>query len=298
MFATSTNQVGDGQYGFANIAAESSTPGATSWVQTASDAAPIGKSVSHFDVYYLKGSTRGSFNVKIDGKVEKTITTANSTDEAGFEKFDVSDGPHKLEVVANGNGKVRVFGTTLEREVDPGKYGVIVDSLGVGALNFEQMQHVNSKTRVEMLQHRKYDLVIFLLGTNMFVPSLHGKWVNKVLKDFREALPEASILILSPPDIVLHGSDEHSDPRIVALAKQMHDIADKENAAFWDFRDAMGGDASIKKFVKLGLGAGDYVHLSHDGGALMGDRLVYSLFADLQKWHLANPTAGCPKPNP
>jgi hypothetical protein len=148
-----------------------------------------------------------------------------------------------------------------------------------------------------MLQHRKYDLVVFLLGTNMFVPTLHGKWVDNVLKDFRAALPETSILILSPPDIVLHGTDEHSDPRIVNLAKQMKEIAAKQNAAFWDFREAMGGDASIKKFEKLGLAAWDHVHLWKDGGAIMGDRLVYSIFKDMQGWLASHAEAGCEKPH-
>jgi hypothetical protein len=292
--ATSTNQVGDGQYGFANMAAESSTAGATAWAQTASDAAPIGKSVRHFDVYYLKGSARGSFQIKVDGKVERTIDTSATDTEAGFEKIDVDDGGHKLEAVAVGNGKVRLFGTTMEREVAPNKFGITVDGLGVGALNFEQMQHVDSKVRIQMLEHRKYDLVVFLLGTNMFAPHLHAKWVDKVLKDFRAALPNTPILILSPPDIVLHGEDEHSDPRIVNLAKQMKDIAAKQNAAFWDFREAMGGDVSIKKFQKMGLAAGDYVHLSKDGGAIMGNRIVYSLFADMQGWLAKNVDAGCP----
>ncbi len=291
--ATSTNQVGDGQYGFANMAAESSTPGATAWLQTATDASPIGKSCSRLDVYYLKGSTRGSFQIKVDGKALRTINTGATETEAGFEKIEVEDGAHKLECVALGNGKVRLFGATMERQPAEKKFGVTVDSLGVGALNFEQMQHVNSKVRVQMLEHRKYDLVVFLLGTNMFVPSLHGKWVDNVLKDFRAALPETPILILSPPDIVLHGSDEHSDPRIVNLAKQMKGIAAKQDAAFWDFRDAMGGDIAIKKFRTLGLAAPDYVHLSKEGGGIMGNRLVYSLFADMQTWLASNPDAGC-----
>lgn len=290
--ATSTNPVRDGQYGFANMAAESSTPGAVAWVKTAADSAPIGKSVSRFDLFYLKGPGRGTFDVKIDGNVVRTIDTASSDTEVGFETFDVEDGPHKLEAVVK-TPKVRVFGTAMERS----KPSVIVDSLGVGALNFEQMQHVESKVRVAMLQRRKYDLVIFLLGTNMFAPGLHAKWVDNVLKDFRAALPETPILILSPPDIVLHGTDEHSDPRIVNLGKQMKDIAAKQNAAFWDFREAMGGDVSIKKFVKLGLAAGDYVHLSHDGGTIMGDRLVYSLFTDMQDWLAKNVEAGCGNTN-
>lgn len=296
MFATSTNQTSDGLYGFANIAAESAQPGASSWVQTAADPAPIGKAVSHFDVYYLKRPAGGAFQIKIDGKVERDVGTAHETIEAGFERLDVPDASHKLECVVTGTGKVRLFGVTLEREPAEKRFGVQVDGLGVGALNFEQMQHVDSKTRVAMLQHRKYDLVVFLLGTNMFVPSLHGKWVSNVLEDFRAALPETPILLLSPPDIVLHASDEHSDPRIVALAKQMKRIAADNDAAFWDFHGAMGGDAAIKRWVKLGLGAPDFIHLTPAGGALMGNRLVFALFKDLQGWLALHPHAGCPAP--
>lgn len=292
--ATSTNPIGDGHYGFANMASESSTAGATAWVATAPETAPIGKACSHLDVYYLRGPGRGGFSIKVDGKSLRTVSTAAPETEAGFERLDVPDGPHKLECVAVGDGKVRLFGATLEREPADKRYGVLVDSLGVGALNFEQMQHVSSRVRVAMLEHRKYDLVVFLLGTNMFAPGLHAKWVHNVLEDFRAALPGTPILILSPPDLVLHAADEHSDPRIVALAKQMKDIAAKEHAAFWDFREAMGGDASIKKFQRLGLAASDYVHLSKDGGAVMGDRLAYAIFADMRGWLAERPRAGCP----
>jgi lysophospholipase L1-like esterase len=296
MFATSTNRTADGYYGFANIAAETSSPGATTWVRTASDAAPIGKTCSRFDVYYLKRPAGGSFRIKIDGKVERTVATASARFESGFEVIDLPDGPHKLECVAVGDGKVRVFGVSLERQPEPGRYGVQVDSLGVGALNFEQMQHVDSKTRIEMLAHRKYDLVAFLLGTNMFAPDLHATWVKNVLADFRAALPHTPVLILSPPDIVLQPSDQHSDPRIVRLARQMKAIAAEQGAAFWDFREAMGGDASIQTFVQRGLAATDRVHLTRAGGALMGNRLVYALFGDLQPWLRDHPAAGCPVP--
>jgi hypothetical protein len=298
MFATSTNRTADGYYGFANIAAESSTAGARTWVATATEPAPIGKSCSDVDVFYLKRPSGGSFAIKIDGHVERTVTTASPEFDAGFEAIHLDDGPHKLECVATGNGAVRLFGAALERQPEPGRYGVVVDSLGVGALNFEQMQHVNARTRVEMLAHRKYDLVIFLLGTNMFAPGLHATWVKNVLVDFRAALPETPILLLSPPDTVLDGDDAHSDPRIVALARQMKEIAADEGAAFWDFRAAMGGDASIKTFARKGLARRDYVHFTPPGGAIMGNRIVYALFTDMQPRLHDAPNAGCPLPSP
>ncbi len=294
--ATSTHRIGDGQYGFANLASESSRPGATAWVRTAPESSPIGKTVSRFDLYYLKGPRRGSFHVKLDGKLHRTIDTAATETSAGFEAIDVEDGPHKLEVIAAGNGRVRLFGAALERRPAEHRFGVTVDSLGVGALNFEQMQHVGSGVRVQMLARRKYDLVVFLLGTNMFSPAHHNEWVENTLRDYRAALPETPILILSPPDILLDVADTHSDPRIVKLARQLKDIAARQGAAFWDFRQAMGGDAAIKRFRKLGLAAPDCIHLTHSGGSVMGNRLLHALFQDLQSWLAEHPDAGCPAP--
>jgi lysophospholipase L1-like esterase len=294
MFATSTHHAPDGFYGFANIAAEASVAGATTWVRTAEESAPIGKTVSRIDVYFLKRPAGGSFRIKIDGQLIKTVSTASTAFEAGFEAIDVPDAPHLLECVAVGDGRVRLFGAVLERAPAPGAYGVVVDSLGVGALNFEQMQHVDSKTRIAMLAHRKYDLVAFLLGTNMFAPELHATWVRNVLADFRAALPNTPILIMSPPDIVLDSADLHSDPRIVRLARQMKAIAAEQGAAFWDFRDAMGGDASIQAFIRRGLASTDHVHLTPAGGAVMGNRVVVALFDGFRRWLEAHPRAGCP----
>ncbi len=297
MFATSTSRTADGYYGFANIAAETSTPGAATWVRTADATAPIGRTVSRFDVYYLKRPGGGTFKVQIDGKVARVIATASPTFDAGFEAFEVADGPHELACVANGDGRVRLFGAVLERQPAAGGYGVEVDSLGVGALNFEQMLHVDSKTRIEMLAHRKYDLVAFLLGTNMFAPDMHAAWVKTVLSDFRAALPGTPILLMSPPDIVLDSADLHSDPRIVRLAHQMKSIAADRGAAFWDFREAMGGDASIQTFIRHGLASTDHVHLTRAGGAMMGNRLVYALFAGFRRWLGDHPNAGCGESN-
>jgi hypothetical protein len=290
-FATSTHHTKDGFYGFANIAAESAKAGATTWVATALEGAPVGRAVSRFDVAFLERPGGGTFDVRVDGRVVRTVATSGDTYRAGFERIDVEDGPHKLECVVKGTGPVRVFGAALERE----GAAVTVDSLGVGALNYEQMQHVEPTTRIAMLQRRKYDLVVFLLGTNMFMPRLHGTWVKNVLADFRVALPEAAVLIMSPPDLLQHRTDPHSDPRIVAMETQLREIAEENGCAYWDFRAAMGGDLAIKKFARNGLASHDYVHLTKDGGALMGDRFAHALVGGLRAHLEAHPQAGCPQ---
>ena len=286
--STSTDHVSDGHYGFANVATESSTPGAYSWVATADDSQPIGKAVSSIDLFYMKRPMGGSFTVKVDDERAVVIDAAQAETTAAFEHFDMPDGPHKLEVTVN-TGNVRLFGAALERKTP----SIIVDSLGTGALNYEQMLHVSDASRRPMLQRRKYDLVVFLIGTNLFAPAWHEKWMAKDIGDIESAVPNTPILILSPPDIELHRDDTHSDPRIVALAKQLADIAKRHDWGFWDFRAAMGGDMSMIRFAKAGLGAWDLVHLTHDGGTLMGNRFAHAIFEGFDQYLKAHPDAGC-----
>ncbi len=186
--STSTDHVSDGHYGFANVATESSTPGAYSWVGTADATQPIGKAVSSIDVFYMKRPMGGSFTIKVDDERAVTIDTSSTEAAASFEHFDMPDGPHKLEVVVNA-GNVRLFGAALERKTP----SIIVDSLGTGALNYEQMLHVSDASRRPMLQRRKYDLVVFLIGTNLFAPAWHEKWMTKDIGDIESAVPNTPI---------------------------------------------------------------------------------------------------------
>jgi hypothetical protein len=287
--ATSTNGIGDAQYGFANIAAESGDNGAWANVSTAGKDAPIGTSVDKVDIYYMKRPGGGEFTIKVDGKVDHDVSTASNEVEAGFEHLDLGDGPHKVECVVKGNGKVRLYGASMER----GSPSFIVDSLGTGALNYEQMVRVKDQTRVPQLAHRKYDLVVFLLGTNLFAPAYHEKWMASVFESFRTAIPNLPILVLSPPDIELHDTDTESDPRIVKLSKQLSEIAGRHQAAFWDFRQAMGGNMSMIRFARMGLAQWDLVHLKQKGGAMMGERFGHALFAGFDAYLAKHPDAGC-----
>ncbi len=286
--STSTDHVRDGHYGFANVATESSTPGAWSWVATSDDTNPIGQKVSSVDVFYMKRPQGGAFTIKVDGEKARDVVAASTETTATFEHLDLPDGPHKIEVAVS-TGNVRLFGASMERKTP----SVIVDSLGTGALNYEQMTHVSAASRDPMLKRRKYDLIVFLIGTNLFAPGYHEQWMEKDIGAIEAAVPKTPILVLSPPDLELHRDDKHTDPRIVALQKQLADIAKRHDWAFWNFWEAMGGDGSIIKFAKEGLAAWDLVHLSRDGGFLMGNRLAHALFEGLDAYLQAHPEAGC-----
>jgi lysophospholipase L1-like esterase len=300
LYAPTTHVTGDKQYGFANMAAESSEVGAAAWAATTKDAkAKVGQNVSRFELHYLKQPRGGSFTMQIDRTDLKTIDTKAPAFEAGIETIDVEDGPHELRGVVKGTGPVRFFGVSLDRKPPPvdGKPrpGFQVDSLGAGALNYERCTWVAKETRKAQLEQRAYDLVVIWLGMNvMFVPPNKG-FATEFIGDLRAALPNTPILVLGPGDTAREGETK-SDPRIVAVDKQMREVADETGVAFWPFREAMGGDGAIIGFTKRGLTGEDHIHFGPEGSKLMGDRLLCAITTSLSTHLTTHPEAGCPRP--
>ena len=139
----------------------------------------------------------GQLDVALDGNVVQSIDTRANAFEAGFERFDVPDAHHELKVLVRGHGPVRLYGVALERE----KPSIIVDSLGTGSLNFEQLTIVKNDTRRAQLRRRDYDLVIIQLGTNVWGTDAENKRNAKLFVDeLRGALPDVPILFVSSPD--------------------------------------------------------------------------------------------------
>jgi hypothetical protein len=276
--ATSTAPILDRHYGHANIAAESGTPGAFAWVQTADDAAKLGTRVSDVDLYYLAQPFGGTFRVSIDGVEKEVISTLSEKAEARVVSYVLADGPHKIQAQVE-RGLVRLYGASFERRE---KASFVVDSLGVGALNYEQLTKVTAESRKPMLAHRAYDLVVFLLGTNMFSPEKTEGWLTDTFQAFREALPHASFLILGAPDMESKRPlRDETDPRIVALNDQLQTLAEKLHAGYWDTRAAMGGSGSMHRLARANAAEWDMIHFKEAGGLAMGELIGRSLWATL-----------------
>ena len=291
-YSTSVQPAPDTFYGFANVAFDSVRAGALTYVETADADAPVGRAVGRFDAYFLRRPHGGAFTVRIDGKDVRTVSTVAVGAEAGFESFDVPDGPHRFELIANDRDPVRVFGVAMERAVP----GVVVDSLGTGALNYEQMTRVDRNTRRAMLERRKYDLVFFLLGSNVYAANEQAStdYIRRVIEAHREARPGLPVVILSPTDIAASMDAKRSDRRITALVSQLRRGAAATGSAYWDFWSAMGGNLSIVRLRKQnGLASSDLVHLTRRSGIMLGERLAHALLRDFGRYVAAHPEAGC-----
>ena len=284
----STDLVLDRHYGFANLATETSNGGAQAWVATAKEGA-VGTRAGIFDVFFFRRPGGGTFDIVADGQVVRTVSTRAEAFEAGIEEVVLDDGPHELRCVSRGRGPVRLVGVSLERDVP----GIVIDALGTGAMAINQMSWVQSSTRKPMWERRDYDLVIVHLGTAQSMLSQHKRWAKSVIDDLRAALPSASILFLTPPDALVNRFGPVSDPRIVTVARQITELASETGVAFWDYRAAMGGDASMLTFLRKRLAWTDAIHLNNKGHQIMGDRLMHALLEDNARYRAGHSDAGC-----
>ncbi len=281
----------DPWYGQGLIAAQSKQNGARTWVETAPEGSPVGTKVSRFEVWYLAWPTGGTFDVKVDGEVKaSTDTHAEGDPHFGFVRVDVPDGPHKMVAVTTSAKPVRLLGAVLER--DPP--GFQVDGLGVGSLNCLCVLRESEALDHEIFAHRPYDLVIFHIGSNTWNPAVMDPvdCMKQSIARLRRAVPDVSVMIMTPPDWGEHGT-KVTPKWLKNVEAQLRQSADEAPAAFYDFRTAMGGEGSMAKFLGMGLTQGDGIHFNGKGGAFVADRLVSSLGRAFAKWAEKHPRAGC-----
>lgn len=288
-YAVSTHAVVDHAYGFAGIAAESTSVRARIRMSTALPGSPVGTRVSRVQVFYLKRPKGPGFDVIVDGEKVGTVETASDRLEAGVRWFEVDDGAHEV-VFKAGGPRVRLFGAAFERSTP----GIVVDSLGVGGATINLLGRMDREIAKTALQHRGYDLVMVLTGGTEDDNDAHDEALRSFIALHREALPEASILIMSPIDFA-YGGRSHPKParRIGRLSERKRRVALEQGCAFWDFHAAMGGELSIVKFAAHQMAWNDLVHLTESGGAFMGRRIVYALFEAFARYLDENPEAGC-----
>jgi hypothetical protein len=281
----------DPYYGQGLIVAQSHQTGARTWVQTAPDGSPIGTRASRFEVYYLAWPPGGRFDVKVDGEVKASADThADGEPHLGIARVDVPDGPHKMVAVTTSPRPVRLLGAVVERD-EP---GFQVDGLGVGSLNCLCVLRESEALDHAIVEHRPYDLVVFHIGSNTWNPAVLDPvaCMKESIARLRRAMPDVSVMIMTPPDWGEHGMKVTPGWMKKAEA-QLRRSADEAPAAFYDFRAAMGGEGSMAKFLALGLTQGDGIHFNAKGGAFVGDRVVDALARAFAKWAEAHPRAGC-----
>ncbi len=246
---------------------------------------------SHFDLYFLREPGGGAVEVLANRVEAASIATDGDQASPGFASFDVPGGASSLEL--RPDGPVRLFGITAEK---PGP-GVVYDSIGLNGASITVLsRRFNAAHWTAELQHRQPDLVTINYGTNeagsaaSFIDKQYEKELREAIRRVRAALPEASILVMSPMDrghLTGPGDIETMDtiPRIVDLQRR---VAADTGCGFFDTYAAMGGAGTMSRWYNAEprLVFADFIHPYPAGGKIIAAIFVKQIESGLARYKL------------
>jgi lysophospholipase L1-like esterase len=274
--------VHDGLFGLGGVSFRGSA-GAVSRIST--------RDSSHtaVEVSYLSEPGGGVFDVSADGNVLGEVDTNFPQIQAGFQKFQTPSGASHFEIHVK-SGSPKVFGWQLSKDGP----GIEYNSLGLnGAYISVLSKMLREQHWSEELKHAQPDLVIVNYGTNesvyaSFVDQAYTKEVREVIRRIRAALPETSILVMSPMD---RGAREASGeigtvPALTRLVTLQQKVASENNCGFFNTFQAMGGPGTMGRWYQAEprLVSADFIHPMPNGAKIVGNLLYRSLLGGFNQY--------------
>jgi hypothetical protein len=239
------------------------------------------------EVGYLKQADGGAFAVDADdtelGAVETATESADESKVPGYASFEVPAGATKFALRVT-RGTVRLYGAEFRTGG-----GVIYSSLGINGANVTMLSRTfNGPHWAAELRHYKPDLVIVNYGTNesgyeKFVDSTWGPEMNLVVKRLNAALPNTSVLLMSPMDRGDKNAagDIVTTPVLPKLVSIESHVANDTGMAFFNTYEAMGGEGTMARWYtsEPRLVSADFIHPTQQGAKIVGE-LLYNALRD------------------
>jgi lysophospholipase L1-like esterase len=281
MFPATHFETRDGLFGLGGVSMMGE-PGATSRIVFRDP------TYSRFELWYLRQPNAGVVAIQSGDRTLARIDTAGET-AAGFAAFEVPGGAGEIALTAE-SGPVRVFGISAEKPVP----GVVYDTLGLNGASVTVLSRIFKQSHLaEELRHRNPDLVVINYGTNeadfdAFIDGPYEKELREAVRRIRAAVPEASILLMSPMDrgrrVGLDGIETMPTiPRIVAIQSR---VARETGCGFFDTFEAMGGAGTMARWYngQPRLVSADFIHPTPAGGKLIAEVFVKQVNLGLNRF--------------
>lgn len=176
-----------------------------------------------------------------------------------------------------------VYGLSLESPT-----GVQVDNIPLRGSSGTDFTAMDSATVIEMFASLNPSLVLLQFGVNVVPGKVEGYdfytyGLVKQINYLKGLLPGVPIVLIGVSDMGEKvGEYFRSYENLPEVQAAQRRAARKTGIAFWDCRQAMGGENSIVAWVQADppLATADYVHFSPRGARYVGEMLYASLMAD------------------
>ena len=237
------------------------------------------------EIAYLAEPQGGEFAVEADGNPigtgSSTIPPGSDAFAPGYASFEIPAGAAEITLKVT-SGSVRFHGADFRKGP-----GVVYSSLGINGANVTLLSNAfNEAHWAAELRHYKPDLIIINYGTNEsgfpnFVDTTWGREMRKAVARLQRAVPEASILLMSPMDRGAKGitGEIETIPAMPRLVSTESKIAADTGVAFFNTFEAMGGTGTMARWYtsEPRLVGSDYIHPMPAGARIVGELLFSAL---------------------
>jgi lysophospholipase L1-like esterase len=301
-----------GPFGIASVRQHADQPADATLTET--DGGSIG--VAEVEFYAQPGG--GTVQVAAPPAAPRSIST-NGAAGAFFVQVPVAPGSTTLTVHANGDGPVDWLSWSTGR----GTQGVTFSNLGIPGSTVAMLDRWDQRVAQAELAHLHPALIIVAFGTNEgFKPSLdlaaYEQDFEQHLAFLHQAAPGATLIIFGAPDgqraryhtvtTVIMGrhhrkkiittevanpgageacNGQYAIPALLPQVRaQAQQAAAAQNAYFWDWSAAMGGDCAMARWADAvpPLGMPDHVHMRTPGYAITADALFNTLMRGFDRY--------------
>ena len=266
--------------GFAGMSVRSSDASEFGWLQTTRDN-PEGRRVARFDVYSLGGPDASTYQVFVDDTGPHSVRPELREEGLHRTRIRVPDAGHRLRLQPSGEGEVRFFGVSMERDGP----GVIVDNMGVRGRQARDLLDWNQQMLQAGLRALSPDLVVLAYGTNeandsRYSDAAYRADLRAVASRLRDALPGVPCIFVGPSDRTVGSGPERTTwLRSAEVAAIQREIAVDEGCAFFDLQAASGGPGSMAVWqdMESPLGQEDGIHFTKLGYEVLARSFVNAL---------------------
>ena len=167
-------------------------------------------------------------------------------------------------------------------------YGVAVDNIPLRGSSGDQFTLITDTLLRTSYKQANVGLIILQFGGNS-VPVIYNEKslnnyctsIERQIRRVRQCCAGATILFIGPSDMsTRRGGVMQTYPMLPQLIDSLRTIALRNNAAYWDIYEVMGGHNSMIAWVNNGLAGPDYIHFTPAGARRVGKTLAQN-FATL-----------------
>ncbi len=261
--------IGDGRNGLAGVSVTATKPGETVSLTTTCD---------HLELYFLKQPGGGSFSISDNG----TVIDSVSTDEpfgSGVYDLPAAAGEHTYVLTTDSYAPVRLFGWVSQND-----QGLTWETLGINGAQAQGILNWDQDLLKEQLQLRNPTLIVVAYGTNEAINPLwtadsYRSSLVALMRKFQDAAPNASLLLVGPPNC----GRGHSFPHLRQVIEIQRDVARETGSAFWDWASHMTDSGGRNIWLQAGLSQPDFTHLTGQGYRMLGKTIADELLLEYNR---------------